>query len=194
MKKHRFATIIAIALISCNKIEEKINETIDKTSETVKQKAKDKVKETIDSTISESINSVTNAENAVFTEVFPDEIPAFITEFKGKKVTLPNGSPVYVFKYKAEKDSLIFFLESQPASDESRSDKTARKIDGQSIIDKLSLVEKFIPQGTIDTSFLEEIKNDENIEFYRLKRIPNNSTVIYNPKNNQVFQFIEIVK
>lgn len=194
MKKTGIMAILAITLISCNKIEEKFNETIDKTTESVKQKAKDAVKETLDSTISESINSVTNAENAMFTEVFPNADPALMTEFKGKKVKFPNGSPAYVFKYKADKNQLITFLESQSVSDESRSDKTARKIDGQSIIDKISLAEKFLPEGTIDTSFLQEIKNDKNIEFYRLKRIPNNSTIIYNPKDNQVFQFVEIVK
>lgn len=194
MKKSGLATLLCITLFSCNKIEEKINQTIDETTESVKQKAKDAVKETLDSTISESINSVANAENAMFNEVFPNAEPDLMTDFKGKKVKFPNGSPAYIFKYKADKKELIDFLESQPTTDENRSDKAVRKIDGQGIIDKISLAEKFLPEGTVDTSFLEEIKNDKNIEFYRLKRIPNNSTIIYNPKNNQVFQFVEIVK
>ena len=194
MKKIGIALILGFAIISCNKVEEKINETIDKTSETVKQKAKDAVKETMNSAISESINSVTNAENAMFTEVFPDAKSDWMTEFKGKKVKFPNGSPAYVFKYKSDKKDWIPFLESQPTSDENGSDKSVRKIDGQSIIDKISLAEKFLPEGTIDTSFLQEIKNDNGIEFYKIKRFPNNSTIIYNPRNHQVFQFVEIVK
>ena len=194
MKKYLIAGILATTLISCNKIEEKINETVDKASEAAKQKAKDAVKETIDSTISESLNKLTNAENAMFTEVFPNADTTLMTEFSGKKVNFPNGNPAYVFKFKIDKATLISFLEAQPTTDENRSDKTARKIDGQSIIDKISLIEKFLPANTIDTTFLEDIKNDKNIEFYKLKRIPNNSTIIYNPKNNQVFQFVEIVK
>ncbi len=195
MKKYLAPGIIAIAvLVSCNKIEEKINETIDKTSESIKQKAEAAVKETIDSTISESINSVANAENAMFNDVFPGSDASIMTDFKGKKVKFPGGSSAYIFKYKADKDVLLPFLESQPAIDENRSDKKAREIDGQNIIDKISLAEKFLPEGTIDTSFLEDIKNNQSIEFYRLKRIPNNSTIIYNPKDQQVFQFVEIVK
>ncbi|RTZ45877.1 hypothetical protein EJ377_14105 [Chryseobacterium arthrosphaerae] len=64
---------------------------------------------------------------------------------------------------------MLPFLEGQPTSDENKSDKKARKIDGQSIVDKLSFVSKFLPDNTFDTSLLEDIKNDKNIEYYKLK-------------------------
>lgn len=194
MKKIWILGLIGVSLISCNKIEEKINETIDKTAENVKQKATEEVKKAMDSTISNSINSLTNAEDVAFTDVFPNADTNSVTEFRGKNVKLFNKNSVYLFKYKADKDQLLATLEAQPTTDETRSDKTARKIDGQSIIEKISFLEKLLPENTIDTSFLEEIKTDKNIEFYKLKRVPNNSTIIFNPKNNQVFQFIEIVK
>ena len=194
MKKIWILGVISISLISCNKIEEKINETIDKTAENVKQKAADEVKKAMDSTISKSINSLANAEDVTFSDVFPNADANSITEFRGKKVELFNKNSVYIFKYKSDKNQLLATLEAQPTTDENRSDKAAKKIDGQSIIEKITLFEKLLPENTIDTSFLDEIKSDKNIEFYKLKRIPNNSTIIFNPKNNQVFQFIEIVK
>lgn len=194
MKKY-FVVIVAFsALISCSEMEEKISETIDKTTQSVKEKAQNTVKETINETVNNSINSLTNAEDTQFQEVFPTGELTLISDFKGKKFTFPNGSPAYLFKYKADKEILIPFLEQQETVNEEQSDKVARKIDGKSFIDKLSFVEKFLPANTIDTSFLEDLKNDKSIEYYKLKRFPNKSTIIYNPKTQQVFQFVEVSK
>ncbi len=186
--------LISSLIVSCTKVEEKINEKITRTTDHMKETAQNAVKETLKETLNNSISSLTNAENAEFTEVFPTGEPTMISDFKGKKFTFPNGSPAYLFKYKADKERLLPFLESQDTSNEAKSDKTARKIDGQNFIDKLSYVEKFIPENTIDMSFLQDIKNDKNIEYYKLARLPNKSTIIYNPKNQQVFQFVEIAK
>lgn len=194
MKKYIIAVLPLLVLSSCTKIEETINEQIEKTTTSVKEKAQNVVKETFDETVSNSLNSLTNAENAQFQEVFPQGEPTMITDFKGKKFTFPNGAPAYVFKYKADKAALIPFLELQPTTDEEKSDKIAKKVDGQTFIDKLSFVQKFLPANTIDMSFLEDIKNDKNIEYYKLKRFPNSSTIIYNPKTLQVFQFVEVAK
>ncbi|WP_312819151.1 hypothetical protein [Kaistella carnis] len=194
MKKYFVVMIPFSALISCSEMEEKISETIDKTTQSVKEKAQNTVKETINETVNNSINSLTNAEDTQFQEVFPTGELTLISDFKGKKFTFPNGSPAYLFKYKADKEILIPFLEQQETVNEEQSDKVARKIDGKSFIDKLSFVEKFLPANTIDTSFLEDLKNDKSIEYYKLKRFPNKSTIIYNPKTQQVFQFVEVSK
>ena len=194
MKKYILVILPLAALTSCSKIEETINQQIEKTTTSVKEQAQNAVKETLDDTISNSINSLTNAENAQFQEVFPKGEPTMISDFKGKKFSFPNGSPAYVFKYKADKDLLIPYLEQQETLDEEKSDKVAKKIDGKLFIDKLSFVEKFLPANTIDMSFLEDIKNDKSIEYYKLKRFPNSSTIIYNPKTQQVFQFVEVSK
>lgn len=194
MKKYILVILPLAALTSCSKIEETINQQIEKTTTSVKEQAQNAVKETLDGTISNSINSLTNAENAQFQEVFPNGEPSMISDFKGKKFSFPNGSPAYVFKYKADKDLLIPYLEQQETLDEEKSDKVAKKIDGKLFIDKLSFVEKFLPANTIDMSFLEDIKNDKSIEYYKLKRFPNSSTIIYNPKTQQVFQFVEVSK
>lgn len=194
MKKYILPVIPVFLLISCNKIEEKIDQTVQKTTETVQQKAQQAVEETVKKTVSESINSLTNSQDVKFNEVFPDGGKPVVTEDTGKKFKFPNGSEGYIFKYKADIAALLPFLEKQPSSDESKSDKAARKIDGQSIIDKITFVSKFLPENTFDTSFLEDIKNDKNIEYYRLKRFPNNSTIIYNPKNQTIIQYVEVNK
>lgn len=194
MKKYILVILPLAALTSCSEIEETINQQIEKTTTSVKEQAQNAVKETLDDTISNSINSLTNAENAQFQEVFPKGEPTMISDFKGKKFSFPNGSPAYVFKYKADKDLLIPYLEQQETLDEEKSDKVAKKIDGKVFMDKLSFVEKFLPANTIDMSFLEDIKNDKSIEYYKLKRFPNSSTIIYNPKTQQVFQFVEVSK
>ncbi|MEI3789987.1 MULTISPECIES: hypothetical protein [unclassified Chryseobacterium] len=194
MKKYILPVIPALLLLSCNKIEEKIDQTVQKTTETVQQKAQQAVEETVKKTVSESINSLTNSQDVKFSQVFPDDGKPVVSEETGKKFKFPNGSEGYIFKYKSDIAVLLPFLEKQPSSDESKSDKTAHKIDGQSIIDKISFVSKFLPENTIDTSFLEDIKNDKNIEYYKLKRFPNNSTIIYNPKNQTVIQYVEVNK
>lgn len=194
MKKYTLIILASVFTFSCTKIEEKITEQVDRTTEQVKEKAQLAVKETLNETLSNSISSLTNAEDAVFKEVFPAGDSEMITDFKGKKFSFPNGAPAYVFKYKADKALLIPFLEGQPSLDEAKSDQVAKKTDGKSFMEKLSFIEKFIPANTIDMSFLEDLKNDESIEYYKLKRFPNSSTIIYNPKTKQVFHFVEVAK
>ncbi|WP_426279005.1 hypothetical protein ACN9MN_07175 [Chryseobacterium sp. S-02] len=194
MKKLILTVVTAFLLTSCNKIEEKIDQTVQKTTETVKQKTQEAVEETVKNTVNESINSLTNSEDVQFNQVFPGADKGLISEEKGKKFKFPNGSEGFVFKYKADKATLLSFLESQPTTDENKSDKTAKKIDGQSIIDKISFIEKFLPENTIDAGFLDDIKNDNSMEYYRLKRFPNKSTIIYNPKNQTVLQYVEVNK
>ena len=192
MRKYIFAILPLLAITSCSKVEETITEQIEKTTTSVKEKAQNAVKETLNETVSNSINSMTNAEDAQFKEVFPRGEAAMISEFKGKKFTFPNGSPAYIFKYKADKALLIPYLEQQETTDEAKSDLVAKKVDGKTFIDKLNFIEKFLPANTIDMSFLEDLKNDKSIEYYKLKRFPNSSTIIYNPKTQQVFQFVEV--
>ena len=192
MRKYIFAILPLLAITSCSKVEETITEQIEKTTTSVKEKAQNAVKETLNETVSNSINSMTNAEDAQFKEVFPQGDAAMISEFKGKKFTFPNGSPAYIFKYKADKELLIPYLEQQETTDEAKSDLVAKKVDGKTFIDKLNFIEKFLPANTIDMSFLEDLKSDKSIEYYKLKRFPNSSTIIYNPKTQQVFQFVEV--
>ncbi|PKF74343.1 hypothetical protein [Chryseobacterium sp. PMSZPI] len=192
MKKYILPVMTGLLLISCNKIEEKIDQTVQKTTETVQQKAQQAVEETVKKTVNESINSLTNSQDVKFNDVFPGANTSVVSEEKGKKFKFPGGSEGYILKYKADIAALLPILEGQSTSDESKSDKAAKKIDGQSIIDKISLLSKFIPENTFDTSFLEDIKNDKSIEYYKLKRFPNSSTIIYNPKNQTVIHYVEV--
>ena len=194
MKKYLVLIAASAFAISCSKVEETISEKITQTTDRINETAQNKVKETVQKTLDSSISSMTNAENAEFNEVFPTGDPSMISEFKGKRITFPNGSPAFLFKYKADKDSLLTFLENQETVNEENSDKKARKIDGQSFIDKLTLVEKFLPANTFNMDWLQDIKNDKNVEFYKLKRLPNKSTIIYNPATQQVYQFVEVSK
>lgn len=194
MKKYILSVIPVFLIVSCNKIEEKIDQTVQKTTETVQQKAQQAVEETVKKTVSESINSLANSQDVKFSEVFPGAEKPVVTEDSGKKFKFPNGSEGYILKYKSDLKVLLPFLESRPSTDENKSDKTARKIDGQSIIDKISFVSKFLPENSLDTSFLEDIRNDKNIEYYKLKRFPHSSTIIYNPKNQTVIQYVEVSK
>lgn len=89
---------------------------------------------------------------------------------------------------------LLETLVEQSTTDESKSKKEFEKIDGATIVEKLSFFEKFLPANSIDMSFLDDIKNDKNIEYYKIKRFPNSSTVIYNPKNEMIYQFVEVKK
>ena len=146
----------------------------------------------MDQAVNETINSVTNSQDVTFQEVFPNAQTDIVSEFRGKKMKFPNGSPAYFLKYKADKAELLQFMAAQPTTDETKSDKEAQKIDGQRFIDQLSFFEKFIPEGVLDTNFLSELKTDKSLEFYRLKRFPNKSTIIINPKTNVIYQFVEV--
>ncbi|MCQ4034242.1 hypothetical protein [Kaistella montana] len=191
MKKIFLVAVSTFALVSCNKIEETVNETVT----IAKEKAQQKAQETIQETVNTQLSKLVNAQTVEFDSVFPNQQNLALEQFNGKKLAFPNGSPFYVFKFKtSEKDLLLKTLVEQTTTDESKSEKQFQKVDGSSIIEKIGYLEKFIPASTIDTSFLEDIKNDKNIEFYKIKRFPNVSTVIYNPKTQMVYQFVEVKK
>lgn len=191
MKKIFLVAVSTFALVSCNKIEETVNQTVT----IAKEKAQQKVNETIQETVDAQLNKLVNAQTVEFDSVFPNQQNLTLEQVKGRKLSFPNGSPFYVFKYKtADKEALLKSLVEQPTTDESKSEKQFRKVDGASILEKISFFEKFIPANTIDTSFLDDVKNDKNIEFYKITRFPNASTVIYNPKTQMVYQFVEVKK
>jgi len=189
MKNLIIFSLLLFCLSSCQKIEESITTVVSET----KQKAQQKAKETVQETVNEQIGKLMNAENVQFEEVFPTQNNLTLENLAGKKVVLPNGTLFYVFKYKtSDKDLLLKTLVTQPTADEAKSEKEFQKVDGTAIVKKITFFEKFLPANSVDMSFLDDIKNDENIEYYKVKRFPNASTVIYNPKNEMVYQFVEI--
>ena len=194
MKHYSFLIVLLLTFISCQKIENEATEMLSKTKERVQKKTEEKIKKTVDQKISETLNAITKSEDLPFTSVFPDAAPELTKEVKGRKFTFPNGSPAYIYQYKADKEEIIAFLENQKTTDESRSEAEAKKIDGRIIIEKISLLEKFIPENTISTNFIDSLKTDQLLEFYKVKRYPNNSTIIYNPKTQKVYHFVEVHK
>ena len=187
MKNIILLITLFFTFISCQKMEEIAIET--------KTKVKAKTQETITETVNEQLNKIVNSEKLSFSAIFPHDNSLIVENESGRKVAFPNGTPFYVFKYKvSDKDLLLKTLIEQPTLDESQSKKEFEKIDGSTIIEKITFFQKFLPENTIDLSFLEDIKNDKNIEYYKVKRFPNASTVIYNPKNQMVYQFVEVKK
>lgn len=191
MKNILLTTAVLATFVSCTKIEETVNETVS----SAKAKAQQKTTEMVQETVNEQIGKLVNAETVTFNSVFPNDGTLVLANETGKKATFPNGTPFYVFKYNTtDRDLLLKTLVKQPTTDEAQSKKEFEKVDGSSFIEKISFFEKFLPENTIDLSFLNEIKNDKGIEYYKVKRFPNSSTVIYNPKTRNVYQFVEVKK
>ncbi len=191
MKKIALGIIISATLLNCSKIEETVNQTVT----SAKEKAQQKTSELVQETVNEQLTKLVNAETVAFTTVFPHQNNLVLENEVGKKVAFPNGTPFYVFKYKtADKDLLLNTLVSQSTTNEEQSNKDFQKVDGASIVEKVTFFEKFLPSNTFDMSFLDDIKNDKSIEYYKVKRFPNASTVIYNPKTQMVYQFVEVKK
>jgi len=191
MKKIVLSSLFFLSFISCEKVEESISTIVTETKEKAQQKATEAVQETVN----EQLNKIVNAESLTFQSIFPHDQSLVLENESGRKVAFPNGTPFYIFKYKvSDKDLLLKTLIDQPTSDEAQSKKDFEKIDGSTIIEKITFFQKFLPANSIDLSFLDDIKNDKNIEYYKIKRFPNASTVIYNPKNQMVYQFVEVKK
>ncbi|KMQ71210.1 hypothetical protein [Chryseobacterium koreense] len=191
MKNTLLTFSVLFLVFSCNKIEESVSRTITSAKDEAQQKATEMVQETVN----EQLNKVVSAETVKFETIFPNSNGLLLENEVGKKVAFPNGTPFYILKYKtAEMDLLLKTLVEQPTSDETRSKKDFEKIDGTNIVEKLTFFAKFLPANTIDMSFLDDLKNDKNIEYFKIKRFPNASTVIYNPKNGMVYQFVEVKK
>lgn len=191
MKKIVLFCVVAIAITSCQKVEESVATIVSET----KEKAQQKATEAIQETVNEQVGKLVNAENIQFDEIFPHENDLVLENELGKKVAFPNGTPFYVFKYKtSDKDLLLSTLVEQSTKDEVQSKKAFEKVDGVMIIEKITFFEKFLPKNSIDLGFLDDLKNDKNIEYYKVKRFPNSSTIIYNPTTEMVYQFVEVKK
>lgn len=191
MKKISIILLAAFTITSCNKIEETVTQTVT----SAKEKAQQETNELVQETLNEQLTKLVNAEAVTFSSVFPHQNNLVLENEVGKKVAFPNGTPFYVFKYKTnDKDLLLNTLVSQSTTNEAQSNKDFQKVDGASIVEKVTFFEKFLPANTFDLSFLDDIKNDKSIEYYKVKRFPNASTVIYNPKTQMVYQFVEVKK
>lgn len=191
MNRIILATTITISLVSCSKIEETVNQTVT----SAKEKAEQQTTELVKQTVNEQLTKLVNAETVTFRSVFPNDHDSLIENESGRKVAFPNGTPFYVFKYKTDnKDLLLKTLVEQPTIDEAQSKNEFEKVNGGSIIEKITFFEKFLPKNTIDVGFLNDIKNDKGVEYYKIKRFPNASTLIYNPKNQMVYHFVEVKK
>ena len=191
MKRIAIIMLASFTISSCNKIEETVSQTVT----SAKEKAQQKTNELVQETVNEQLTKLVNAETVTFSSVFPHQNGLVLENVVGKKVAFPNGTPFYVFRYKtADKDLLLKTLVSQATTNEEQSNKDFQKVDGASIVEKVTFFEKFLPSNTFDLSFLDDIKNDKSIEYYKVKRFPNASTVIYNPKTQMVYQFVEVKK
>lgn len=191
MKRIAIIMLAAFTISSCNKIEETVSQTVT----SAKEKAQQKTNELVQETVNEQLTKLVNAETVTFSSVFPHQNNLVLENEVGKKIAFPNGTPFYVFRYKtADKDLLLKTLVSQATTNEEQSNKDFQKVDGASIVEKVTFFEKFLPSNTFDLSFLDDIKNDKRIEYYKVKRFPNASTVIYNPKTQMVYQFVEVKK
>lgn len=183
--------ILGLLFISCSKIEEKVNSTVTSTQEKVQQKTE----ELVQNAVTDQLGKLVDAEALSFDSVFPHSQPDLVQEDSGKKVVFPNGAPFYFFKYKtSDKDALLKMLYEQETTDEAQSMKTFEKVDGALFIEKLSFFEKFLPADAFGGAVIEELKNNPTAEYYKVKRFPHSSTIIYNPKNGTVYQFVDVKK
>ena len=194
MKNKKLLLISFLMIFSCQKAKEEFQQIAEETTQKVKDKSSEIVKEQVDKQVAEIIKSVNISEDIAFSDVFLGNGMKILDSVKGKKINLPNQSTAIVFKYKADKTALLNFLESQPSENEDNSDKTARKIDGKSMIAKLKMAKAFLPESMQDNALWNTIENDKTIEFYRLNRLPLKSTFIYNPKDSTFFHFVEVKK
>lgn len=188
MKKFLLLSFVAVAMISCQKIKEEV----EKISVETQQKVKDKTNELVDEKVADIIKSVNLSEDVTFSDIFVGDGMKSLDSVKGKKIKLPNQSTAVVFKYKADKESLLQFLETQPAEDEAQADKKAKKVDGSSLISKIKMAKMFLPQNLQENPILKNLETDKTLEFYRLNRLPMKSTFIYNPKDSTFFHLVEL--
>lgn len=167
---------------------------MEKTTEKVKLKSEQIIQKTLKKQVNERISKLTNAQEVAFCEVFSENTIKALDSVKGKSINLPTGTTMIVFKYAAEKQTLLKLLENQPATDEAASDETARQIDGKNIISKLKLIKNYLPQDLANASIFEDTANNKRLEFYRVNRFPVKNTLIYNPEGDIFYHLAEVKK
>ena len=178
---------ILIIFCSCQRAKNKGKELIEKS----KTEIADVSKKAWRKSVNFAFNSFSSTENVTLKDIYSDEIIPEMDELKSVQINFPPNFYSCYFKYKTDKAGIIKFLSELKTKQPEISDAEIKKSDGNELKKNLEFIEREMPDFKKKISFIYNIENIENIEFYRCNKYPNANYLAIDVDKGIIYHLIE---
>jgi len=182
-----FFLMISLMFFSCSKME--------KTKDNLVQKTKEKTSKISKKVWQRGVEKVfeysTDVKPSKFEDVFGNHSDLGIKNQEGKQIEYIANFHQYFFRYTAEKDKILQFLNRLKTSHPEISDKKYSISNEQIIDEKLKFISIKFPNIYKKLVFFREFENKEGLEYYTIDRYPYSNIIIYDKKNDIIYHFVE---
>jgi hypothetical protein len=179
--------IVLTTLTSCQRAKDKGEELIDKSVDKAKETAKKAWKTGVDKTF----DALTTTEKSSFTKVFKTGDSLNVEDIEGLWIDFPVSFYYCFLKYKADKDIILNYISAQPTKLPIISDETYYKTDTVGMFKNLRFIAKEHPEIKKQLDFFYEIKDKDNLEYYRCNKYPNAHYIIIDAETRTIYHHIE---
>ncbi len=187
MNKYLILIFSLIILNSCQKAKENGQELIVKSTDKVKSKGKVLWKSMFEKTIS----TLTTTREITFQEVFKKADSLNVKESNGILIESPGGFYSGFLKYQADDKAILNFIANQSTVIPDISNVTFSKIDSIELYEKLDFIEQKFPDIKKQLDFFYEIKEKQNLIFYKFNKYPNSNIIVVDASNGTLYHFYE---
>lgn len=188
--KNLFAiTVLAVLLFffSCSKIEEKKNVIIEKTKNKATETSIKVWKKGVDKLFEFS----TTIKPAKFEDIYGKNTGIEIKNESGKQIEYIGNFYNCFFKYNANIEDVLKFLDNLETSHPEISDEKYKVSDKYLIDEKLSFLETKFPDIISQIVFFTEFDKKKNLEYYSINKYPYSNIIIYDKLTNTIYHFVE---
>lgn len=179
--------MILLTPYSCSKMEKTKNDLAQKTKSKVYKASKIVWKKSIE----KLFEHTTIIKPSKFEDIFRKNTDLEIKNQKGKEVEYVANFHQYFFKYTAEKDKLLQFLDNMKSTRPEISDQKHSTSDKQIIDDKLHFIKSKFPDIYRELAFFREFESKDGLEYYSVNKYPYSNIIIYDKMNNVIYHFVE---
>lgn len=182
----KYLFVLLVFLFSCHRIRKKTSQTW----KNVKSEMTDQKNKLLNKGFNAVFGDV-STRKTTFDEQFGNHPGFNVEQIEGIWIDLPAGYYYCFLKYKANKEKVFRFIESQPTKNESISSKEFREATNKRIKSNLELLEKDYPDAYKQISFFYGLTEREDILYYECSRYPKSHILVIDQKNGMIYHHFE---
>lgn len=174
-------------LLSCQRAKEKGREVVSKSVAKVKKTGE----RVFVSTVQGAYKALTVDKPTSFDETLGKRDSLNVEEKAGLRVDFPISFYSCFLQYRADKDTILNFIATQPTGLPAMSDTTFSRTDTTQLFKHLRFMETEYPDLMGKLGFFYEIRRKKNIAYYRCNRYPHAHLIAYDPSTKIIYHHIE---
>lgn len=178
--------MLLVVFCSCQRTKNKGKELIEKSKIEVADVSKKAWKKSVNF----AFNSFSSTDKVNLSDIYSNENIPEMDEIKSVQINFPPNFYSCYFKYKSNKTEMLKFLSDLKTKQSDISDTETEKTDGSEMKNNLEFIARKMPEFKKEILFFYEIKNIENIEFYRCNKYPNTNYLAIDIDNGIIYHLI----